>query len=576
MRGQLNNPVSQAIAIAGGSRNSTPTHHPHGKAMADGAAGAQDTIYLCNFRVSVDGDWLCLKELADEADAGKSNSSDSGVVTAASTASDRQQYDESYDAKCEEKIVERDWVNYYSRDPATIERSNLVNICKLVVKELLEQSLKFGRMLDTDHLPLQHFFIVLEHILRHGLRPKKGLLGPKKELWDVLQCVEKLCYEASDITASVRDLPTVKTALGRARAWLRLAVMQKKLADYLHALVERKDTLLIDYYEPHALMMSDEINLIKGILLGLNVIDCNLCVKEEDLDSQQGVIDFSLYLRSSTRGSPDEERHQQAPASGNMSAVLDQKNYIEELNRHLNATVGNLQSKVEQLTTTNALMKEDLAIARNSLLQLQAENAALRKAGPATQVCDVSDRVDPEMAEALAEEKRKRQELEKELELQLQIKNETDTAMKLLEKDIHEKQDTIVSLRRQLEDIKQINLEMYRKLQECEDELKQKGAMVSRLQIKASQIGHILTTLERKYHDTAPGGGSSTIHEEECDGPLKKSSSATILRTEGQPPQKKRYSMKIDPIPPFNPDKARAKTQESSAEPDKADEKPAP
>lgn len=37
--------------------------------------------------------------------------------------------------------------------------------------------------------------------------------------------------------------------------------------------------------------------------------------------------------------------------------------------------------------------------------------------------------------------------------------------MKLLEKDIHEKQDTIVSLRRQLDDIKQINLEMYRKLQ---------------------------------------------------------------------------------------------------------------
>lgn len=37
--------------------------------------------------------------------------------------------------------------------------------------------------------------------------------------------------------------------------------------------------------------------------------------------------------------------------------------------------------------------------------------------------------------------------------------------MKLLEKDIHEKQDTIVNLRRQLEDIKQINLEMYRKLQ---------------------------------------------------------------------------------------------------------------
>lgn len=29
------------------------------------AATAQDTIYLCNFRVSVDGDWLCLREVDD-------------------------------------------------------------------------------------------------------------------------------------------------------------------------------------------------------------------------------------------------------------------------------------------------------------------------------------------------------------------------------------------------------------------------------------------------------------------------------------------------------------------------------
>lgn len=38
----------------------------HGGAMIDqDMAGAQDTIYLCNFRVSVDGEWLCLKELQD-------------------------------------------------------------------------------------------------------------------------------------------------------------------------------------------------------------------------------------------------------------------------------------------------------------------------------------------------------------------------------------------------------------------------------------------------------------------------------------------------------------------------------
>lgn len=45
------------------------------------------------------------------------------------------------------------------------------------------------------------------------------------------------------------------------------------------------------------------------------------------------------------------------------------------------------------------------------------------------------------------------------------MKSEMEVAMKLLEKDIHEKQDTIISLRRQLDEIKLINLELYTKLQ---------------------------------------------------------------------------------------------------------------
>ncbi|KRF78634.1 RUN and FYVE domain-containing protein 2 isoform X4 [Drosophila virilis] len=408
-----------------------------------------------------------------------------------------------------------------ARDTAEIERSNLVNICKLVVKELLEQSLRYGRMLDSDHLPLQHFFIVIEHVLGHGLRPKKGLLGPRKELWDLLQSVETYCPEAQDITASVRDLPTVRTHIGRARAWLRIALMQKKLSDYLQALIEHREDSLHDYYEPHALMMSDEIVVIMGILVGLNVIDCNLCVKEEDLDSQQGVIDFSLYLRSSSRSAESNEESGAPPAQldaagqGNMIAVLDQKNYIEELNRHLNATVGNLQAKVESLTTTNALMKEDLAIARNSLLALQAENQAMRQSASQQAAQSHSDnsstgsgsdkdkekdkdKVDG-LSTELAEERKRSAELDKELKLQISLKAESDMAMKLLEKDIHEKQDTIVSLRRQLDDIKQINLEMYRKLQECKSSLTHKTELMSKLECQKEDMASTIEQLEKKW-----------------------------------------------------------------------------
>ena len=61
---------------------------------------------------------------------------------------------------------------FAGRDPRAIERANLLNVSKLIVKELIDSSMAHGRMLDDDHEPLQQFFIVLEHVLRHGLRRK--------------------------------------------------------------------------------------------------------------------------------------------------------------------------------------------------------------------------------------------------------------------------------------------------------------------------------------------------------------------------------------------------------------------
>jgi len=67
--------------------------------------------------------------------------------------------------------------------------------------------------------------------------------------------------------------------IGRARAWLRLALMQKKLADYFKVLVDHRDDALREFYEPIALMISDDAVILSGILLGLNAIDCNFCLK---------------------------------------------------------------------------------------------------------------------------------------------------------------------------------------------------------------------------------------------------------------------------------------------------------
>ncbi|XP_076284226.1 RUN and FYVE domain-containing protein 2 isoform X1 [Lasioglossum baleicum] len=496
--------------------------HHGGIMLEEDMAGAQDTIYLCNFRVSVDGEWLCLKELQDVEFSLQDSLQRSPSPPLALSGINHHHHHHRQQQQLPDQRELRNimppsppplqHVSSLSRDPVIIERSNLVNISKLIVKELIETSLKYSRMLDSDHMPLQHFFIVLEHVLRHGLRPKKGLLGPKKELWDILQLVEKYCPEAQDITSSIRDLPTVRTAMGRARAWLRMALMQKKLADYLKVLIDHKEDILSEYFEPDALMMSEEAIVVMGLLVGMNVIDCNFCVKEEDLDCQQGVIDFSLYLRNSNHipgESPDDEVE-----NDNMTTVLDQKNYIEELNRHLNATVTNLQAKVESLTTTNALMKEDLSIAKNNILSLHEENRQLKKelgievkdtnenGKPPIKITETTVEIE-ELRSRVEAEKKMRQDLEKELELQISMKSEMEVAMKLLEKDIHGKQDTIISLRRQLDEIKLINLEMYKKLQECEGSLKHKTELITKLEAKTLSMTESIQKMDEKCKEMA-------------------------------------------------------------------------
>merc|ERR1719210_2194292 len=99
---------------------------------------------------------------------------------------------------------------------------------------------------------------------------------------------------------------------------------------------------------------------------------------------------------------------------------------------------------------------------------------------------ELDPKKETEIEERLSDEKIAKGELEKELNLEIQMKAEMEMAMKLLEKDVHEKQDTIISLRDQLEDIKNINLEMYTKLHEIEKTQKYKNDLISRLEGKSN------------------------------------------------------------------------------------------
>ncbi|XP_064867380.1 protein RUFY3 isoform X2 [Oncorhynchus nerka] len=355
------------------------------------------------------------------------------------------------------------------KDPIAIERLNLMNMAKLSIKGLIESALNLGRTLDSDYAPLQQFFVVMEHCLKHGLKTKKTFLGQNKSFWGALELVEKLTPEAGEITASVKDLPGLKTPLGRGRAWLRLALMQKKLSDYMKTIINRKD-LLSEFYESNALMMEEEGAVIAGLLVGLNVIDANLCMKGEDLDLQVGVIDFSMYLK-------DGQSSKTAEGDGQITAILDQKNYVEELNRHLSASVNNLQAKVDAMEKSNTKLTEELAVANNRIITLQE---------------------DVERVKEESSNQSSRKDVEKELEVQIGMKQEMELSMKMLETDMCEKQDALVELRQQLEDLRSLNQQLAQKSQNLEAGAKQKSEVISRLEEKTNQMAGTIKQLESR------------------------------------------------------------------------------
>ncbi|PNI26160.1 RUFY1 isoform 6, partial [Pan troglodytes] len=184
--------------------------------------------------------------------------------------------------------------------------------------------------------------------------------------------------------------------------------------------------------------------------------------------------------------------------------VLDQKNYVEELNRHLSCTVGDLQTKIDGLEKTNSKLQEEIT-KQDTKVELETYK----------QTRQGLDEMYSDVWKQLKEEKKVRLELEKELELQIGMKTEMEIAMKLLEKDTHEKQDTLVALRQQLEEVKAINLQMFHKAQNAESSLQQKNEAITSFEGKTNQVMSSMKQMEERlqHSERARQGAEERSHK---------------------------------------------------------------
>ncbi|EDV22659.1 uncharacterized protein TRIADDRAFT_59144 [Trichoplax adhaerens] len=321
-----------------------------------------------------------------------------------------------------------------------IERRNILSLSKLSIKSLIDASLRIGRHLENpDFPPLLELFVALELLLRHGLKGKRMILGRRKEPWDIIEAYCKIACdeELNQSIRSCRSLPSVRSNVGRWRAWLRIALMQKKLSTYFLKIINCRDNFLSEFYESYATLMHEESSVIAGLLIGLNVIDINIPMKGINLDTQPLVINLSMYFKDENavgyEGSEDNNR----------------------------STITTLTKKLDSSNQLTTQMSNNLTIA---LAKGQCEKEQNEK------LKNIISNLNKDFQQA------------------------SMSSLKAAWQSIHEKDDTISALRQQLGDVKQLLIEWQSK--DTNSSSKSNLDLIDTLQRRCDEKDEVLNSKE--------------------------------------------------------------------------------
>ncbi|VDM97598.1 unnamed protein product [Thelazia callipaeda] len=212
---------------------------------------------------------------------------------------------------------------------------------------------------------------MLEKVLWHGFikSAQKTMIvmrSPEFELWNCLGKVASVNVDMNDSYQCINHLDNISTPLIRIRAFMRLAVMQKKLGSYFEVLTSSRYISFVlqhifrEFYEPWALIRHEECVGLSGLLMALSVLDCNLEVDQSLLEKVPGTVELSVYVSlSNILDESSAEKESYASNAKLLELALDQKNFLEERNNNLELKVVELKKKLE-LTNSSSINKDNV------------------------------------------------------------------------------------------------------------------------------------------------------------------------------------------------------------------------
>uniref|UniRef100_A0A8P0TG24 RUN domain-containing protein 3B n=3 Tax=Caniformia TaxID=379584 RepID=A0A8P0TG24_CANLF len=262
---------------------------------------------------------------------------------------------------------------------AAVERRNLITVCRFSVKTLIDRSC--FETIDDSSPEFNNFAAILEQILSHRLKGQVTWFGYEspRSFWDYIRVA---CRKVSqNCICSIENMENVSSSRAKGRAWIRVALMEKHLSEYIStALRDFKTTRR--FYEDGAIVLGEEANMLAGMLLGLNAIDFSFCLKGEGLDGNfPAVIDYTPYLKftqSSDSISSDEEELRTLGSSGSESStpenvgppfIMDENSWFNKCKR--------VKQKYQLTLEQKGYLEELLRLRENQLSESVSQNKIL-------------------------------------------------------------------------------------------------------------------------------------------------------------------------------------------------------
>uniref|UniRef100_A0AAY4BTW4 RUN domain-containing protein 3A n=1 Tax=Denticeps clupeoides TaxID=299321 RepID=A0AAY4BTW4_9TELE len=248
------------------------------------------------------------------------------------------------------------------------------------VKTLLEKYT--AEPIDDSSEEFVNFAAILEHILSHRFKGPGSWFSSdgQRSFWDYIRLA---CSKVqNNCISSIENIENISTSRAKGRAWIRVALMEKRLAEYV-ATALRDTRTTRRFYEDSAIMLREEATVLTGMLIGLSAIDFSFCLKGEVLDGKTpAVIDYTPYLKftQSYDCMSDEEDRRSVDSSASEESVPDhpyvplvtdeeswsikyrrmeqrfkivyaQKGYLEELVRLRESQLKNLETENKRLSS---------------------------------------------------------------------------------------------------------------------------------------------------------------------------------------------------------------------------------